>query len=943
MGFMVEQTFPSKIMSDTLQAIYQRNVDIDILKVRKDFRRLEIFLVKEGLTPMELAHEKLARNHVALMPKKQDAKEMLKDVMDQALLHKTGLRRHRRMAIKYLMPLKTKVDHASGVDTISQQAAAAHGLTPSSTAQPAVAAAAPAHQAGRHLGASEGAAADGQAPSAGRLQTSKSGSFISGWFGRRGQATPSPASATELVAQPGVGPLPAPRRGAAPSAGSALSSAAGSPMQPLSAESSAADVPGRGRGLSVTRQRRSLVEGNAAPPGKGLSKSSSRALKASTFTLPAGPPLGRKGGHRSSGKRGSPGGRAEEDQDALMMSVRAEIQSMKQLDQEASTAGTSSPGSGSSGSPKRAGRRAGQLGSLGNSWEPDQVKALERGWTNLAYKPVPELKAEPSKEGLVSRPMEDDYARIKRLNAERDAIAARKARHEEAKREAEAVHRRRQGEAAAAARHAAVEEAARRRAEQERLRQSFAEETQRQFKETILQTKRRPPVFQVLEERGRAQQAALEAERRQRWEESTAPKRFWYSDIKDSLPRPPPRKAPVVTETAPYSTHWGQHSALGDLHSQREGMQDMSAGEQTRSWAQMLHTLHRPGARQLEAGNTPPRDNRSKPKWNSSNKGQPGLERRLQYHRMVDSGNSPITSLTNGGLEEGAGYRDPSPRGVQQAKPSQEPQPTSGLEPSPQPSMTKSELAQLLAEGGHPAWLLHRAQQPAGGSGSSAAAVGAGVRAVQRGAGGVHGTSGCYAIPSQSQIDMLLPSNPPGCTRVESIHRWGDTRHRGAPVLIPTQSDVERLDDGSSTMQQLPRRPSDNFEVEQGTVALLARPAEVPPEDVDDVQGPSLGAADGAEEVLKTARVSAHLSVGRPAHQMAEQPQQPMQIDKGAGELQQAAASAPEMYPHEYAVDSPLSAQQSRSTVSDTGPEGSLLAAPGTESPRVVQEPGSSP
>ncbi len=96
---------------------------------------------------------------------------------------------------------------AAGVDTISQQAAAAHGLTPSSTAQPAVAAAAPAHQAGRHLGAPEGAAADGQAPSAGRLQTSKSGSFISGWFGRRGQATPSPASATELVAQPGEGTL----------------------------------------------------------------------------------------------------------------------------------------------------------------------------------------------------------------------------------------------------------------------------------------------------------------------------------------------------------------------------------------------------------------------------------------------------------------------------------------------------------------------------------------------------------------------------------------------------------------------------------------------------------------------------------------------------------------------------------------------------------------
>ena len=40
------------------------------------------------------------------------------------------------------------------------------------------------------------------------------------------------------------------------------------------------------------------MERNAAPPGQGLSKSSNRALKASTFTLPAGPPLGRKGGHR---------------------------------------------------------------------------------------------------------------------------------------------------------------------------------------------------------------------------------------------------------------------------------------------------------------------------------------------------------------------------------------------------------------------------------------------------------------------------------------------------------------------------------------------------------------------------------------------------------------------------------------------------------------------
>ena len=92
--------------------------------------------------------------------------------------------------------------------------------------------------------------------------------------------------------------MPAPRKGAAPSYGSVLSSAAGSPVQPLSAESSAADVPGRGPGLSVSRQRKSLVERNAAHPGQGLSKSSSRALKASTFTLPAGPPLGRKGGHR---------------------------------------------------------------------------------------------------------------------------------------------------------------------------------------------------------------------------------------------------------------------------------------------------------------------------------------------------------------------------------------------------------------------------------------------------------------------------------------------------------------------------------------------------------------------------------------------------------------------------------------------------------------------
>ena len=63
---------------------------------------------------------------------------------------------------------------------------------------------------------------------------------------------------------------------------------------------------------------------------------------------------------------------------------------------------------------------------------------------------------------------------------------------------------------------------------------------------------------------------------------------------------------------------------------------------------------------------------------------------------------------------------------------------------------------------------------------------------------------------------------------------------------------VERLDDGSSTMQQLPRRPSDNFEVEQGTAALLARPAEVPLEDVDNVQGPNLSAAgDWSSQLVK--------------------------------------------------------------------------------------------
>ena len=44
---------------------------------------------------------------------------------------------------------------------------------------------------------------------------------------------------------------------------------------------------------------------------------------------------------------------------------------------------------------------------------------------------------------------------------------------------------------------------------------------------------------------------------------------------------------------------------------------------------------------------------------------------RLQYHRMVDSGCSPITSLTEGGLEEGHGYRGASPQGVHQVERSQ--------------------------------------------------------------------------------------------------------------------------------------------------------------------------------------------------------------------------------------------------------------------------------
>ena len=55
-------------------------------------------------------------------------------------------------------------------------------------------------------------------------------------------------------------------------------------------------------------------------------------------------------------------------------------------------------------------------------------------------------------------------------------------------------------------------------------------------------------------------------------------------------------------------------------------------------------------------------------------------------------------------------------------------------------------------------------------------------------------TSAAFAIPSQAQIDMLLPSNSPRYTRVESIHRWADAQHRGAAALIPTQSDVRATD-----------------------------------------------------------------------------------------------------------------------------------------------------
>ena len=50
-----------------------------------------------------------------------------------------------------------------------------------------------------------------------------------------------------------------------------------------------------------------------------------------------------------------------------------------------------------------------------------------------------------------------------------------------------------------------------------------------------------------------------------------------YSDIKDSLPRPPPKKAPVVTETAPYSTHWGNTARWGTCgHSGRACRQEQA-------------------------------------------------------------------------------------------------------------------------------------------------------------------------------------------------------------------------------------------------------------------------------------------------------------------------------------------------------------------------------
>ena len=75
-GFSILQRFPSAIVAESLSKEYDRPIGIEIVKMERGNCKLELFLLQNGLSMGELAHESSTRSHLALMPRTTDTQAL---------------------------------------------------------------------------------------------------------------------------------------------------------------------------------------------------------------------------------------------------------------------------------------------------------------------------------------------------------------------------------------------------------------------------------------------------------------------------------------------------------------------------------------------------------------------------------------------------------------------------------------------------------------------------------------------------------------------------------------------------------------------------------------------------------------------------------------------------------------------------------------------------
>ncbi|KAK9824652.1 hypothetical protein WJX72_012070 [[Myrmecia] bisecta] len=221
-------------------------------------------------------------------------------------------------------------------------------------------------------------------------------------------------------------------------------------------------------------------------------------------------------------KRSMP--RADQEGNALLQSIRAEIAAMKR---NLRVPGTNHPaaltrstinGHSQMGgyTPSSRAQHLGRRSSTGSVLPSiaQKTKKMDNNWNSFLREPP-----QPKRAVYISRPRKEEAERVKRWELEQQAIAQRRRQEEMQRREAQTAQRKKQRELETLRRRQMIEEQAQRRVEDAKQREAAQAEINKFYADYRKTRKNSPPLFKKLEDDFRQQQEAEDLKKRRKYDE----------------------------------------------------------------------------------------------------------------------------------------------------------------------------------------------------------------------------------------------------------------------------------------------------------------------------------------------------------------------------------------------------------------------------------------